>query len=201
MSNIKYSLSDVVSEVSQMANIFKITEVLSLVLQILCIIGAVGMFIGGVVFLVYNDPEKLMIGEDHLINVCGMAVSTMALPADKAAQVMGAAMIISGFLYILLSMVFRNINLIVRTSNGETWFSKGATPFQDDNIRKVREIGIFLIFIYIIGLVGTMIVSLINENVETSTSMMVLFIGIIVICLSKIFEYGKELQDTEDGLI
>ena len=43
----------------------------------------------------------------------------------------------------LMAMVFRNVYLIFKTAEGKTWFSKGATPFQPDIVRMVREIGIF----------------------------------------------------------
>ena len=191
-----------------MADIYKITEVISKVLQILCIIAAVGTLIGGAVLIAVNDSDFVkdnsnLIGndDDHIVDACGMIISTAFVPDDEQLKATGAAMIVCAVLYGLLAMVFRNIYLIVRTARGGTWFSKGETPFQDDNIRMVREIGIFLIAMYIVQLVGTGIVHLVASHVESSTSMLVLFLGIIMICLSKIFEYGKGLEEAQEGLI
>ena len=191
-----------------MADIYKITEVISKVLQILCIIAAVGTLIGGAVLIAVNDSDFVkdnsnLIGndDDHIVDACGMIVSTAFVSADEQYKATGTALIVCAVLYGLLAMVFRNIYLIVRTARGGTWFSKGETPFQDDNIRMVREIGIFLIAMYIVQLVGTGIVHLVASHVESSTSMLVLFLGIIMICLSKIFEYGKGLEEAQEGLI
>ena len=191
-----------------MADIYKITEVISKVLQILCAIAAVATLIGGAVLIAVNDSDFVkdnsnLIGndDDHIVDACGMIISTAFVPDDEQLKATGAAMIVCAVLYGLLMMVFRNIYLIVRTARGGTWFSKGETPFQDDNIRMVREIGIFLIAMYIVQLVGTGIVHLVASHVESSTSMMVLFLGIIMICLSKIFEYGKGLEEAQEGLI
>ena len=184
-----------------MADINKITKILSKVLAIICVAGAVGMLILGIVCFVITDLPKGMITDRTLVNTCGMVISAVGLPADKAPYIMGTAYVVSAIIYGLLAMIFRNVNLIVETAEGGTWFSKGKTPFQDDNIRMVREIGIFCIAIFFIGWIGTIIATLIYDNVETGNSLFVLIIGIIVICLSKMFEYGKELQDAEDGLI
>ncbi len=54
------------------------------------------------------------------------------------------AFAVAGFFFCsLMGMVFRNIYLILRTAKGKTWFAKGDTPFQNDIVRMVREIGIF----------------------------------------------------------
>ena len=188
------------SEVEQMADINKITEVISMIAQILCFIAAVGTIVGGILFMVIDVPKEI-VTERILINTCGMAITTVGLPYDQIIHVTGTGLILSGIIYGLLGMIFRNVNLIVRTAQGGTWFSKGETPFQDDVVRMVREIGIFCIGIFLVGLVGTSIIEFIAEDVEADNSILMLVIGIIMICLSKMFEYGKELQDAEDGLI
>ena len=188
-----------------MADIYKITEVISKVLQILFAIAAVATLVGGIILIALGSTDldigKHMDDSDGIINTCGMAISTAMVSSDDIVKVTGAALLVSCVLYGLSMMIFRNTNLIVRTAKGGTWFSKGATPFQEDNIRMVREIGIFLIAMYVVQLIGTGIVHLLSSGVETSTSLMPVFIGIIVICLSKIFEYGKGLEDDQEGLI
>lgn len=184
-----------------MADINKITKIISKVLEIVCIAGAIGMLVIGIICFAVTGLSKEMITDRTMVNTCGMVISAVGIPADKAADVIGTAYIVSAIIYGLLAMIFRNVNLIVKTAEGGTWFSKGRTPFQEDNIRMVREIGIFCIAIFFIGWIGTLIASLIYGDVETGNSLFVLVIGIIVICLSKMFEYGKELQDAEDGLI
>ena len=69
----------------------------------------------------------------------------------------GAVIILS-----LMAMVFRNLYLIIKRS--ET-----GTPFQPDNIRMLREIGIFAIAIPIVGLIMSIVCRLVLgvDAVET----------------------------------
>ncbi|MDO5784667.1 MAG: hypothetical protein Q4P20_06350 [Eubacteriales bacterium] len=123
---------------------------------------------------------------------------------DSAGNAIGGALLLVGIAGIitcgLMAMVFRNIYLIFRTTSGETWFSKGKTPFQPDNIRMVREIGIFCISIPVIQLVFSIIGGVLF-GVETVVSMNGLMLGIIVLCLSQFFAYGTQLQEDVDGLV
>lgn len=100
----------------------------------------------------------------------------------------------------LMAMVFRNVNLILKTTLGETKFSKGKTPFQKDNTRMVREIGIFFISVSIVSFVMSIIARAVLgvDNAEMSVDFQNLIIGIIVLCLSQSFAYGNELQEQAD---
>lgn len=101
------------------------------------------------------------------------------------------------------AMIFRNIYLIIKTSNGETKFSRGATPFQKDVTRMIREIGIFLlatvVLSFIFGTIGTLVVGAdtVNFNIDLSTIM----IGLLMLCLSHAFAEGEKMRDEVDGLL
>ena len=99
-------------------------------------------------------------------------------------------------IFALVAMVFRNIYLIVKKS--ET-----ATPFQKDNIRMLREIGIFSIAIPVIGLIMSTIIRLAVgvDAVEASVNLDGFVMGIIVLCLTQFFAYGTELEKDVDGLL
>lgn len=102
----------------------------------------------------------------------------------------------------LMAMIFRNIYLIFKTSAGETKFSKGATPFQPDNVRMLREIGIFSIAIPVWGILCSILVHLLaGEAAETSISSSGIAFGIAALCLSQFFAYGVRLQQEADGLL
>ena len=181
-----------------MASIEKVTMVISKIIQICCGIGAVGMVILGI-FSFVMKPEDVI--DDRLIQFGSVAITTYNCTLEDAVRVQGVTYILSFFFFALMGMIFRNVYLIVKTAEGDTWFSKGNTPFQPDNVRMVREIGIFLIMIYVVGLVINAAAYITCQDIEGSTTMMPLVFGIIVICLSKMFEYGQKLQEEEDGLI
>ena len=81
--------------------------------------------------------------------------------------------------------------------------SKGATPFQHDITRMVREIGIFYISVPVIGLIMSVIARMVigYETAEISMSLSGLISGILILCLSQVFSYGMELQKDVDGLL
>lgn len=126
---------------------------------------------------------------------------------DYAGRIMPGAYVVSFLTMMivlgLMAMVFRNIYLIFKTTEGQTKFSKGRTPFQPDNIRMVREIGIFLIVIPVVELVMTIISRIIlgADMVEASVGLNEILVGLVVLALSQYFAYGMELQNDVDGLV
>lgn len=97
---------------------------------------------------------------------------------------------------IVMAMVFRNLHLIFKKS-------ENATPFQKDNVRMMREIGIFSIAVPVIGLIMSIIVRLVTgvETAEISLDTAGIFMGIIVLCLTQYFVHGAELERDVDGLL
>lgn len=103
----------------------------------------------------------------------------------------GAILILS-----LMAMVFRNLYLIFKKS-------ENATPFQKDNIRMLKEIGIFSISVPVVGFIMSIIMRLVIgvDAVETSVQQSGIFMGIIVLCLTQYFIYGADLEKDVDGLL
>ena len=103
----------------------------------------------------------------------------------------------------LMAMCARNIHLIFKTSAGKTWFSRGETPFQPDNVRMVREIGIFMIAIPAVQFILSVVarVALGPDMVESGIGMEKLFTGLVILALSQYFAYGMQLQNDVDGLL
>ena len=97
---------------------------------------------------------------------------------------------------VVMAMVFRNLHLIFKKSE------KG-TPFQKDNIRMMKEIGIFSIAVPVIGLIMSIIVRLVMgvETAEISVDMGGIFMGIVVLCLTQYFVHGADLEKDVDGLL
>lgn len=106
-------------------------------------------------------------------------------------------------LFGLMAMVFRIVYLIVKTTEGETWFSAGASPFQPDVIRMLREIGFFSIAVPVVGIVMSIVGRLVvgPEFAETSVDFGGIFMGLLVLWLTQAFTYGAELERDAEGLI
>jgi len=100
----------------------------------------------------------------------------------------------------LMAMIFRNVYLILKTAQGQTWFANSDTPFQTNIVRMTREIGIFFLAISALSLLSAIIVGLSSADV-VSFNYENAFIGLIFICFSAFFSYGTQLQEDVDGLI
>ncbi|MEE0930140.1 MAG: hypothetical protein UIM53_04000 [Acutalibacteraceae bacterium] len=96
----------------------------------------------------------------------------------------------------LMAMVFRNIYLIIKKV-----FSKGETPFQKDITRMVRETGIFLIAVPIIGVIVSALGNVCGIHSEISVDLQGIITGSIILVLSEVFIYGSKLQKDVDGLL
>lgn len=96
----------------------------------------------------------------------------------------------------LMAMVYRNLNLIIKKS-------EGTTPFQPDNVRMLREIGIFAISVPLVGYVMSIITRLVLgvDAAEISNNFSGFVIGIVVLCMTQYFAQGIELQNDVDGLV
>lgn len=120
---------------------------------------------------------------------------------DRAGQVNVAALrlfcVAAVLILGLMAMVFRNIYLILKKS-------QNATPFQQDNVRMVREIGIFLIAVPVVSLLMSILARAVAgpEAAETSSMGLSSFmVGLAVLCLSQFFAHGVELETETDGLL
>lgn len=96
----------------------------------------------------------------------------------------------------VMAMVFRNLHLIFQKS-------ENGTPFQKDNVRLLKEIGIFSIAVPVIGLLMSTVIRLVTgvETAEINMDMGGVFMGIIVLCLTQCFAHGVDLEKDVDGLL
>ncbi len=96
----------------------------------------------------------------------------------------------------VMAMVFRNLHLIFKKS-------EHGSPFQKDQIRKMKEIGIFSIAVPVVGFIMSIIIRLVTgvETAEISLDLGGIFMGIIVLCLTQFFIHGANLEQDVDGLV
>lgn len=183
-----------------MKKLDKVTLVLAKVLEIGHWIGMVGMIVVFVLSLimgsgVFNnvnladfDASLITYGfEIEMVDAAGQ----VSVPALRVFCI-GAALILG-----VMAMVFRNIYLILKRS-------ENTTPFQKDNVRMVREIGIFLIAVPVISLIMSIVARLVvgPELVEASSVGLSSFmVGLVMLCLSQFFAHGVELETETDGLL
>ena len=96
-----------------------------------------------------------------------------------------------------MAMILRNVCFIVKTA-------EQTTPFNKDNIRKLKQIGIFAMVIPVVGLVMGIITSLVM-GIDTVDYVYVngdgLVVGLIVLALTHVFAYGVKLEEDVEGLV
>lgn len=183
-----------------MKTIQKITKVLMKVLEIIHWVGAalmigaavsalaapqwLGMFIG--MDAAGNRTELSCYGFEIMAEVSGGKVDTKSLVLFTVCSVL---------LLGLMAMVFRNLYLLFKQS-------EGATPFQKENVRLLKEIGIFSISIPVIGLIMSGIARLVlGFDAEISVEVDGFIMGLVVLCLTQFFAHGVELEQDVDGLL
>lgn len=189
-----------------MKSLNRTTKIISKSLEILFLAASVIML--GTVIASFAVPQRL--GKFLLESVGNGMIATNGFEiaiADGSGNLLPGAVRIFAFAGLLtmlcMTMVFRNIYLIFQTAEGRTWFSSGKTPFQKDIVRMVREIGMFSIFIPVIGLIMSAVAKLIYgvDNIETSVQVTGIAMGIAMICLSQFFAYGQSLEQDVEGLV
>lgn len=189
-----------------MKKLNKAIIIISKIMEVLfgiCVLVGLGVFIAA--FFLKPDFYQNAIDSNEVFEFSSFGFSINLLEMDvrsvKLTLIFSALAMF--FLMACLEMIFRNINLIFRTAEGLTKFSKGKTPFQPDIIRMVKEIGYFCIAIPVIQFIVITIAKIVIgvDAVETSVEFTTLIIGLVVLCLSQFFSYGLELENDVEGLV
>jgi hypothetical protein len=184
----------------------KFVTVLSKIIAIFFWIGCGFLFVGLIASVIFGQDITALISrfveETPRVNVHGLEIDLRAV--GPYALVALTTLCIAGIVTCgLHAMIFRNINLIFRTADGKTKYSKGASPFQPEIVRMVREIGIFCIVIPVFELIVSFVLRIIipPEMCEISVNFSSVVMGLVVLCLSQYFAYGAQLQEDVDGLV
>lgn len=127
------------------------------------------------------------------MSVCGFE---QIVPVESSARASILFFIAAVVLPSLMAMIFRDLYLILKKS-------EGGTPFQAENLRLLREIGIFAIAIPLVGLTLSTASRLVLgvDAVETSVRMHGLSMGLVVLCLTQFFAHGLALERDVEGLV
>ena len=185
-----------------MKGINKLGKIITKILEVFHWVGAVLMVAATVCSVAAPNWVKYFVGFDAK-ECCGANLEVYGFEVN-APVVNGNTDMTSFMLFgiggiiilVVMAMVFRNLHLIFKKS-------ENATPFQKDNIRMMKEIGIFAIAVPVIGLIMSIIVRLVTgvETAEISIDMGGIFMGIIVLCLTQYFVHGADLEKDVDGLL
>ncbi|WP_029232913.1 DUF2975 domain-containing protein [Butyrivibrio sp. VCB2006] len=94
----------------------------------------------------------------------------------------------------LTAIMFRNVNLIFKTTNQES-------PFAEINIKRIKNIGYIAISLPIIKLFSNIIIGFIARDVTIGVELSEVLFGLIILCLSQYFAYGASLEKDVNGLL
>jgi len=185
-----------------MKGIGKLGTVITKILEVFHWVGAALLMAAAVCSAAAPNWVQYFVGFDAK-ECCGAALEVYGFevnaPVVNGSVDMTAFLLfaIGGILILsVMAMVFRNLHLIFKKSETES-------PFRKDNIRMLKEIGVFSIAVPVIGLIMSIIIRLVTgaETAEISIDMGGIFMGIIVFCLTRCFAHGAELEKETDGLL
>ena len=171
------------------------TAVIAKIFEILLWIGDALMIIACIATLAAGEyiENLLKAGiDDGSLTVTGFDINVIAIDGSFSTIAILFAFIAGIFGMGFGAMICRNINQIF----------KAEMPFCSNNIRRVREIGIFAISIPLAQIILSIIIGLIGSNtLEVSVDATTIFFGLVVLCLSQFFCYGTNLENDVDGLL
>lgn len=194
-------------EVTKMKGISKIALVVSKIIEVLYWVAAAATLVMFILSITAGEWLSGILSQG--VTKFGWIVETRGFEINVAAggavnmTAVALFFITAAVLLSLTAMIFRNIYLIIKTSRGGTWFSKGSTPFQKDIVRMLREIGIFSISVPIVGIIMSVVSRLVlgAEFAEISMQLDGFVTGILALFLAQIFDYGAKLESDVDGLL
>lgn len=96
---------------------------------------------------------------------------------------------------VLMAMIFRNLSVIMKNAMKDS-------PFHKDNIKMLKQVGIFSMTVPVVELVMSIISHLVKiGGAVISVNMEGFCIGIIVLALTQFFIHGAKLEDDVEGLV
>lgn len=177
--------------------------ILSKIVEVAYAIGATGLIALLIGFVMRPGAKMpaLAPGEEITIRGFSLVCGNPDGFADRTA--FGLVLLDGALSMILMWWIFRNAYLILRTTQGLTKFSRGATPFQKDNVRMLREIGIAFFAMPVVRLIISLIAVAVMgpDRAEVSMELGEAIVGILMLCLSQCFAQGVQMQQDVDGLV
>lgn len=176
----------------------KITKVTAKVCEVLCWLCSAGLAaaLAALIFAKSAVESFILAGLDSG-NLTVMHADFPVLDGNGSLSFGALSIALAGGLICsgLVAMMFRNVYLILKKSEKES-------PFAKDNVRMVREIGIFSIAIPVVQIVAATIAAVVGGGTANITvNPFVPVFGLIMLCLSRIFSYGASLERDVDGLV
>lgn len=185
-----------------MKHINKIAKIVTRIVEIFHWVGA-GIMTAATVFVCINPAWAKYFFSYDAKECCGAELglygfTIKAAVSDGVVDRRGLIMfcITAVILLGLMAIIFRNLHLIIKKS-------EGTTPFQSDNVRMLREVGYFSMAVPVVGFVMSIISRIVigAEAAEISVGMEGFVIGIVVLCVTQFFAHGTELEKDVEGLL
>lgn len=183
----------------------KATCIAAKILEVICALATLDYVAFFVLSLVRADLAsklaKMLAVQNHgELSVQGFDINILNGDSVIAGSV--AFFALAGILsFAIRTMMFRNVELILKTAAGKTSFSKGETPFQKDIVRMVREIGVFYILIPAFQIFVCATCRAVLGEIELGVHAECAIAGFVILALSHIFSYGEKLESEVEGLI
>ena len=190
----------------RMRGLTKAATVFSKLFEVAYWVGAAGFLVGLALFIlspyVPGDWVFVMTAQEEL-TVQGFSLLVTGPDAQLIRPAVVIFLVTGAVVLGLMAFIFRNVNLILRTTQGLTRFSQGKTPFQKDNVRMVREMGFAFLAVAAVQLTASALAFLLlgPEIAEVGVNMSSAVTGVLMLCLSQVFALGMEMQKDVDGLV
>ena len=191
-----------------MKGLTKVVTVLAKVLEVFAWVGS-ALVAASLIAIAAGKADLLPlfsnIRSEAELTMGGFSIDVSTLSQAQVIRAYVMFFITMLIIFLLMAMVFRNIYLIFKTAEGKTKFSRGATPFQPDIVRMIREIGIFCLAVpvleIIMSIAARLVIGFEGGEIAVTLDVTGIFFGLVVLCLSQFFAYGAALQKETEGLV
>lgn len=142
----------------------------------------------------FMDVEGLL--QDGELSVYGFEVMALNPAGQIHTGVLTLYAVGAVILFAAMALAFHNLYWILKRS--ET-----ASPFQNENIRNLKIIGIISFSVPLIGLFMSIVIRLAvgPDAVELSMDQSGVIMGILILCLTQFFIHGAQLEQDVEGLV
>lgn len=176
-------------------------KVMSKIIEIFFWIGAVIMAAAAVCSLVKPTWLKYLMSVDTIpseqsLRVCGFEMVLVGSAGQINYPALCMFSVVTVILFALVAFAFHQLSAVIKAA--ET-----GSPFQNDNIARLKQIGYACFALPVVGLVASIIARLLlgAETSDISIDLSYFAYGVMILCLTQYFIYGAKLEADTEGLL
>ena len=192
--NIKNKTKFVGGKKMRTSKLRNFTAVFAKVMEVIAWVGTGAIVLSGIAIAALKDQILKAYTEASSFQFTTTGINPGTIDVNTFFPVMIALLIYGLVVGVLLIIMFRNVNLIFKTTNT-------ASPFDISNVSRIKNIGYIALALPVCKIIANIALGFISKDFTIGVEASEVLFGLIILCLAQYFAYGASLEKDVEGLL